>query len=154
MFWVLLVGSEIFSSSVSGSTTRGPTSFSFWDIFCWFGFVVFLYHDLSDFNGMFCWLGFVVFWDNFCWFGFVVFLYHDLSDVNGIFCWFGFVVFRDISCWFGFVVTSLSARSTPARQDRAHGWPCHASACCSSKKSRTGQSGNACGCRAGPAGNA
>ena len=90
----------------------------FWDIFCLFGFVVFLYHDLSDFNDIFCWLGFVVFWDIFCWFGFVVFLYHDLSDFNGIFCWFGFVVFWDIFCWFGLVVTSLSARSTPARQDR------------------------------------
>jgi hypothetical protein len=42
-------------------------------MFGWFGFVVFLYHDLSDFNDIFCWFGFVVVWDIFCWFGFVVF---------------------------------------------------------------------------------
>ena len=58
---------------VIGPITRGPASSLFWGILCWFGFVVFLYHDLSDFNDIFCWLGFVVFWDMFCWFGFVMF---------------------------------------------------------------------------------
>ena len=37
----------------------------FRDIFCWFGFVVLLRHDLSDFNDMFGWFGFDVFLDIF-----------------------------------------------------------------------------------------
>ena len=82
--WIILVGSEIFCSSASDSTTRGP--FLFWDMFGWFRLVVFLYHGLSDFNDIFCWFRFVVFWGIFYRFRFVVFRYNDLSDFNGIFC--------------------------------------------------------------------